>query len=128
MGVTLVLDTSAILAYARRSLAVGELLAVVNEDGDSTAVPAACLVEAAAHVNDADVDMLRLLVGLPGVEASSLKASVALGMGALARTGGGVAMAHAATEALTHGAQVATRDARTAAVVLPDGWDIIEID
>lgn len=49
MKVTVVLDTSALLGYLAadtRSVAVGELLATVAEDGDVTGIPALCLLSA----------------------------------------------------------------------------------
>jgi hypothetical protein len=128
MSATVVLDTSATLAYARESLAVGELLSVVSEDGDTTIVPAACVVEAAAQADAREIAMLRLLVSLPDVAVTPLDPDLAMGMGNLARTGGGVGIAHAATEARVHNAQLATLDSGVAANVLPPGWDIIEIE
>lgn len=122
------LDTTATLAYARGSLSVGELLSIVSEDGDTTIVPAACVVEAAAQAEDAEVDMLRLLVNLPDVEVTPLVPEFALGMGLLVRKGSGIGLAHAATEVLAHDAQLATRNRSAAASVLPSGWDIVEVD
>jgi hypothetical protein len=128
MTASLVLDTTAALAYARESLAVGELLSIVGEDGDTTIVPAACVVEAAAQAEGAELNMLRLLVNLPGVRVTPLDPELALGMGMLARKGGSVGLAHAATEALAHDAQLATQHGKAAATVLPHGWDIVEIN
>jgi hypothetical protein len=119
MSAALVLDSTATLAYARGSLAVGELLSIVAEDGDTTIVPAACVVEAAALAEGAEVDMLRLLVNLPNVDVVPLQPELALGMGLLVRKGGGVGLAHAATEALAHDAQLATRSGPSAASILP---------
>jgi hypothetical protein len=128
MSAALVLDTTAALAYTRQSLAVGELLSIVDEDGDTTILPAACVVEAAAQVDGVELTMLGLLISLPGVEVTPLEPELALAMGVLVREGGGVGLAHAATEALTHNAQVATRNAPAVASVLPPGWDVIEVD
>jgi hypothetical protein len=50
--VRLVLDTSALLAYATLTgVAVGELLTVVGEDGGTVAVPAACVLAAHAALD-----------------------------------------------------------------------------
>ncbi len=49
MTVRLILDTSALVAYVAgntRSVEVGELMLNVEENGDTTGVPALCLVEA----------------------------------------------------------------------------------
>jgi hypothetical protein len=64
----LVLDTSAIVAYATGSIHVGEPIAEVHTDGGRVVIPLVCLIEAARTVSD---DMLRLLIGHP---ACSVKA------------------------------------------------------
>jgi hypothetical protein len=55
--IRLVLDTSAILAFASESLHVGETISQVDENGAAFGIPIACL--AAAH--KADAQMLHLL-------------------------------------------------------------------
>lgn len=46
MNITVVLDASAVRAYARlESISVGELLQTVAEDGDLAGIPALCLVD-----------------------------------------------------------------------------------
>ena len=46
MKIGIVLDTTALLAYARiESVAVGELIAVVRDDGDVCAAPALALLD-----------------------------------------------------------------------------------
>jgi predicted nucleic acid-binding protein len=53
VNVRLIIDTSALLAYLAgdtRSLDVGELLASVEENGDITGIPVACLVAAYKQV------------------------------------------------------------------------------
>lgn len=53
MSIRLILDTSALLAYLSgdtRSLDVGELLASVEENGDITGIPVACLITAYRQV------------------------------------------------------------------------------
>jgi hypothetical protein len=53
VSVRLILDTSALLAYLSgdtRSLDVGELIASVEENGDLTGIPVACLIAAYRQV------------------------------------------------------------------------------
>jgi hypothetical protein len=57
--IRLVLDTSAIRAFADGSIHVGETISQVDENGAAFGLPVACL--AAAH--KADVQMLRMLTG-----------------------------------------------------------------
>lgn len=57
--ISLILDTSAILAFCRGSLHVGEVLGQVGDDDTVAALPAACLVEAFQSVIDRDhLDLL----------------------------------------------------------------------
>jgi hypothetical protein len=57
--VTLVLDTSAVLAYAAGSMHVHEPVLIAGEDGDDVAVPVLCLIEAVRR--DPTVDLRELL-------------------------------------------------------------------
>ncbi len=53
MSIRLIIDTSALLAYLAadtRSLDVGELLASVEDNGDITGIPVACLIAAYRQV------------------------------------------------------------------------------
>ena len=52
--VLIVLDTSAILAYTRGSIHVGEPMAEVDTDGGVVGLPALCLAEASWMVDDPD--------------------------------------------------------------------------
>jgi hypothetical protein len=45
VAITVVLDTSAVPAYTKGSIAVGELLSIITNDGDTALVPATCLAE-----------------------------------------------------------------------------------
>lgn len=58
--VTLVLDTSAVIAFGEQSIHVGEVLVQVNEDHAVAAIPVACLIEASKSVPD--WDLLELLL------------------------------------------------------------------
>jgi len=65
----LVLDTSAIMAFAAGSVDVGEPMAEVHADGGYVAVPVVCLIEAARQVGD---DMPGLLIDHPACEVHPL--------------------------------------------------------
>ncbi|WP_326559679.1 hypothetical protein [Micromonospora sp. NBC_01796] len=60
-AIRLVLDTSAILAYARTSIAVGETIAEVVDEGGRFAIPAVCLAEASRLADDDQTPRLLLL-------------------------------------------------------------------
>lgn len=63
-AIHVVLDTSAIIAFAHESIAVGEIIAEVSdEDHGTVGLPHLCLVEAATVT--ADTDRLEVLVNNP---------------------------------------------------------------
>jgi hypothetical protein len=117
--VRIVLDTSALLAYARLSgVAVGELLAVVEEDGDGAVVgiPAACFLAAhAALAVDDDGDRRRLVDLATTVDGVTAVLPL-LGADVVAAAEDG----HAAVEVRRHGALLATYEGKQARRVLPD--------
>lgn len=57
--VVLVLDTSAVLAYAAGSMHVHEPVLIAGEDGNDVAVPVLCLIEAVRR--DPTIDLRELL-------------------------------------------------------------------
>ncbi len=65
----LVLDTSAIVAFAAGSVDVGEPIAEVHSDGGRVVVSVVCLIEAARQVGD---DMPHVLVDHPACEVAPL--------------------------------------------------------
>lgn len=92
----LVLDTSAIVAFAEGSIHVGEPISEVRDEDGLVVVPVVCLVEAARKVGD---DMLHLLV--EGSEVAPLMgerwAAVASGVRVLERLDLAVALLEAST-------------------------------
>jgi hypothetical protein len=56
--IRVVLDTSAVIAYAHGSLNVGEVIVEVAEEQGAFAVPAVCLVQAANAVADTQLRLL----------------------------------------------------------------------
>ncbi|MFS8480207.1 MAG: hypothetical protein FWJ93_14850 [Micromonosporaceae bacterium] len=127
MTVTLVLDTSAVLAYAKGSIAVGELLSIITDDGDTVLIPATCLAEAHRRLADGEDRVLTILSTIPCVELSPLLPEQSAKVGRAARNGGGVDAAHAALEAVAREAQVATHDVVAMSRLLPPDWPIIEV-
>jgi hypothetical protein len=64
-AIRLVLDTSAILAYAGTSIGVGETIAEVVDEGGRFALPVICLAEASRLVPDDQAAGVLLLVEHP---------------------------------------------------------------
>jgi PIN domain len=126
--VTVVLDTSAVLAYTKGSIAVGELLAIVADDGDTVLIPASCLAAACRHVaNGGDEALLRLLSTAPSVALAPLTPEQAMEVGAKARRATGIDAGHAAAEAIIHDAQLATQEPAEMSRLLPTDWPIIGV-
>ena len=63
--IQLVLDTAAIVAYTNTSIAVGETIAEVVDEGARFALPAVCLAEASRFVTDDQAAIVLLLVEHP---------------------------------------------------------------
>ena len=104
-----VLDATAIAAYARHDVNLGELLTEITDDGYAFAVPELCLVEAAAAADPDTWPMLDLLlrhshcVRLPyGDDWRDLAMA--------ARALGGVARAAAMLAAVDHQAYLLTAE------------------
>jgi hypothetical protein len=115
--VRLILDTSALVAYVAgntRSVEVGELMLNVEENGDTTGVPALCLVEAYQQVSEEQRAKLLELVAEEEGPAALLPLPAA-DVGAVARLALRIpiAQAHAATEAVKHGAILGTYERKT---------------
>lgn len=65
--VRVVLDASAIAAYAATSIAVGEILVEVGDEGAHVGLPVSCLAEAYRRVPEDQVAVVSLLAGHPTV-------------------------------------------------------------
>lgn len=92
----LVLDTSAIVAFAEGSIHVGEPISEVRDGGGLVVVPVVCLVEAARKVGD---EMLHVLAHNPVSDVAPLTgerwAAVASGVRVLERLDLAVALLEA---------------------------------
>jgi hypothetical protein len=127
VSVTVILDTTAVLAYTKGSIAVGELLSIVADDGDTAVVPASCLAEAYRQLAEGGDALLAVLSAVPCVEVAPLAAERATEVGVAARRSAGIDVGHAAAEAVGHGAQLATQDGAAMSRLLPAHWPIIEL-
>ena len=61
MSPQIVLDTSAVAAYSRGSVAVGELIMVAADEGETIGVPVTCVAEAHALAKGVEAAMLHHL-------------------------------------------------------------------
>lgn len=96
--IRLVLDTSAVLAFVRQSVHVGEVLVEVDDNNAVAAIPLACLVEA---VRDAvDQDQLALLAEHLSTVVFGAAVEDWRALGALCAITGGYAAATAALTAM----------------------------
>lgn len=106
--VRLVLDASAILAYCRGSVAVGEALAELADDSTGAALPVNCLAD--AYASAVEVDRLVLLAGHEATVLWTDEAGQWQALGELRALTGGVASASAALAAVDEDCWVLTAD------------------
>ena len=125
MTIGLVLDSSAMAAFAVGSVAVGELLVLVDEEASFVALPAAALAQAFARTERDDHDVLRMLVRGASSVVLPLDDGVAEDVGLVARRAD-VAKAHAATVATDASVVLVTAEPQEF-VGLVDPGMIIEI-
>jgi hypothetical protein len=124
--VQLIFDTSAVVAFSRASIHVGELLAEVHDEGAAAAIPLPCLVEAVHAV--ADTDRLHLLLAH---HATVILTDDPTSWQALATTYdivGRPDAAAAALAAIDYGVAVLTRQPGLYAGLDPDGRMVIPIE
>jgi hypothetical protein len=65
--IRIVLDTTAITAYAGSSIAVGEAITLAGEENALVALPIVCLAEAYRRVPDDQLPTISLLAGHPSI-------------------------------------------------------------
>ena len=127
--VAVVLDTSALLAHAAGSVAVGELVAEVSDEHRIIGVPATCLAQAHAATSDQfGATQLLLLTAATQVAILPLAADDVWPVGQLAReVDGDIPLAHAVYLAAEHRAYYVTADPARAVAVLPSDWPILDV-
>jgi hypothetical protein len=105
--IRLVLDTSAVVAYTRGSIHVGEVLSEISDEQGAAALPLACLVEAAPAV--ADSARLMLLVNHPATSVLADGAELWQSLAAMREVVGRPDSASAALSAIDFDVDVLTR-------------------
>lgn len=123
--IRIVLDTTAITAYAGSSIAVGEVITEVGEENALVALPVACLVEAYRHVPDDQLSTVGLLAGHSSVVVVDTDPDDWLALAGLARDLGRVDAAAALLLAVDADGYVLT--AEPDAYGNPDEMPIIPI-
>jgi hypothetical protein len=121
----LVLDPGAMVAYARGSEAIGELIILLAEEDRAVALPAVALADAFGRCDDGEHAMLRVLAGASSSLVVPLDQADAAAVGVLGRRVG-LGTAHAVTVAVGFDSYFATVDP-TAVRGLLDEDLIIEI-
>lgn len=107
----LVLDTSAVTGWIRGSVAIGELIAEVDEEHGAVLLPLSCLVQA-AHLNALiETDLLQILINHPAVFVISDDPDDWMALAALNAIVDGHDRAAAALLAVAANVDILTRDA-----------------
>jgi hypothetical protein len=102
----IVLDTSAIIAYCRESVDVGELIREVADDNGTAGLPMLGLAE--ARVRLADADMLDVLTSHDAIKVLTLDPSEWQDLAALDGSVGRRDAAAAMLDAIAHGVDILT--------------------
>jgi hypothetical protein len=125
--VQLVLDATAIAAWTRGSVAVGELLIEIDEEHGAVIIPLSCLVEAGHATALMERGRLDLLVGHAATFLVSDDPQDWLALTELRTLTGRADCASAAMISLDYGVDVMTRDPRWYASVA-GGRHVLEFD
>jgi hypothetical protein len=107
-AIQLVLDTSAVLAYAATSIHVGETIAEVSDEGSRFGVSVLCLAEATRLVDDDKAAGVELLVQHPHCVVLPVLAEDWQYLAQLTKMLGRADLAISLGEALDHSAHVLT--------------------
>ena len=122
-----VLDTSAVLAYAARTERVGLFVALLADRGETAIIPATCLAAAYRDVDLGSWDMIDLLASHPHVSVAPLEDYQCPVLGDWARVLG-LELAHAAIESASHTVTpLMTGHRELIGRVLPRQWPIIDL-
>jgi hypothetical protein len=126
-NVGVVLDTAALLAFAKGSHGMGKYVAGLADHDEAVLIPATCLASAYRDVDDIGSNMLDLIASLDHSMVSALERDHCAVLGGWARTLG-LDTAHAAIEAATHAvAPLMTSKRDLVSRLLPKEWPIIDI-
>lgn len=116
--IRIVLDSTAITAYADRSLAVGEIITQAGEENALVALPVTCIAEAYQHIHEGDLPLIEVLVAHPSTVVVNIGLADWLDHAGLARDFGRTDAATALLLALRSEGYVLTRQPG-----LYDGFD-----
>jgi hypothetical protein len=123
----IVLDTAALLAYAREDMRVGRLVAELSDDGATVVIPAACLASAYRDVDADGANLLDLIGGLAHAQVAPLTHEHCAMAGGWARVLG-LDTAQAAVEAASIPVTPLMTDRRDlVSRFLPKDWPIIDV-
>lgn len=125
--IRLVLDTTAITAWVRESVAVGEVIAEINDEYGAVIVPLACLVESAHVTAMLHRERLELLLAHPATFLVGDDGKDWVALAELRTLVGRADLASAAMVALDADVDVMTRDPRWYASVA-GGRHVLEFD
>jgi hypothetical protein len=124
----LVLDTDAVLAYARGSFEVGEHISRAADAEDFVIVPALCLAEAYRRAGGDAWHYLDVLSDLDATVVTAVEPDAALFLGGHAHQLGSKHLAHAVLEAVAHAVTpIMTAQRERVTRVLAKEWPIIDL-
>jgi hypothetical protein len=123
----IVLDTAALIAYARGDIRVGQILADLSQYGEIAVIPAACLASAYRDVDADGANLLDLIAGMPNATVAPLTREQCAVTGGWARVLG-LDTAQAAVEAANDRVTPLMTDrGDLVSQFLPEDWPIIDV-
>jgi hypothetical protein len=123
----IVLDTGALLSFARGEALIGHTLAQLSDDADTAAVAVTGLIEAYSLLDFERFNLLDLLSAHPAVQVSEPDGGDLPFIGGMANRTGNLAAGHTTHLALTLGAAVYTSRPERIQRVVGDEWPLFEV-
>lgn len=122
-----VLDTTAVLAYLRRTGGIGPMLSSTAEKGERVVLPALCLADAYRQADAEAAVMLDGMRDLPHIVVTSVDQGDCAVLGGWTGVVGRIDLAHAMIEAASAQVPLVTADRELAVRILPEEWPIIDV-
>ncbi len=127
MSPQVLLDTSAVAAYTRGSVAVGELIMMVADEDGHIGVPVTCVAEVYADARGVEEAMLEhLTAATPGVVVLPMEPKDAAAIGRVSRLSG-LGVGHAIVAAKSASAYIATADGKRVRQLVDDERMVIDV-
>ena len=127
-GIVRVLDTTALMAYAKQAdVTLAYQLAACADDDQTMITSVLCVAEAYQQADGEAAALLDILLDLPAVEITECRVGEGFQVGRVARKVGRIGLAHACCLTFAENVPLITGDADAARMVLDDDqiWELL---